>query len=140
MFEAVHSCRYLVIGDAIVKYTLSKMFIVLFCSLFMAVGAVALFGTLRSGFNLFGLVWGGMFFFIPLFIMVTRFRQLSRFQKMTYHWYRQTHPEHAKDQGVSCFACGHHRVQVRALLNRTYHREHFCAQCGKTLYYSPEQS
>ncbi len=24
--------------------------------------------------------------------------------------------------------------------NHTYHREHFCTQCGKTLYYSPEQS
>lgn len=121
------------------SYTVSKIFIVIFCSVFMVIGGAVLLGSLSSKPNLFGLIWGGMFFFIPLVIMRSRLKQLSTFQRMTYEWYRSTHPTNVVGNRVSCFSCGNQRINVRALMNRTFHREHFCTQCGKTLYYSPEQ-
>ena len=122
------------------NYAVSKIFIIVFCSIFMVIGGGAIVSALLSGGNLFVLVWGAMFFFIPLAIMRGRLKQLSTFEKMTYDWYKLEYPEHVKGNRVSCFSCGNARINVRALMNRTFHREHFCTQCGKTLYYSPEQS
>ena len=121
------------------NYGTSKIFIIVFCSIFMLIGGVAIVSAVVGG-NLFFLVWGAMFFFIPLTIMRRRLKQLSTFEKMTYDWYKSAHPEHVQGNRVSCFSCGNARINVRALMNRTFHREHFCTQCGKTLYYSPEQS
>lgn len=122
------------------NYGTSKIFIIVFCSIFMLIGGVAIVSAVVGG-NLFFLVWGAMvFFFIPLTIMRGRLKQLSTFEKMTYDWYKSAHPEHVQGNRVSCFSCGNARINVRALMNRTFHREHFCTQCGKTLYYSPEQS
>jgi len=122
------------------KYTLSKIFIIIFSSIFMLIGVGALVSGLRAGGDLFFLVFGAMFFFIPLTVMVTNLKQLSKFEKMTYDWYKSEHPQHVHGNRVACYSCGNTRINVRALMNRTFHREHFCTQCGKTLYYSPEQS
>src|SRR6476469_9122474 len=62
-----------------------------------------------------------------------RYPQLVRFRTMTFEAYRRDHPENARGGRVSCFHCGGKRVQVRGLLNHTYHREHLCVQCGETL-------
>lgn len=80
-----------------------------------------------------------MFVLITIVIATYWLKQLSRFQKMTYEWYQSEHLEHVRGNRVSCFVCGNDRIHVRALMNRTFHREHFCTQCGNTLYYSPEQ-
>ena len=122
------------------KYKLMKIAVVVFCSLFMAMGAVALINALLNELDPFLLIWGGLFFAIPGYVMVTRLKQIARFEKMTYQWYCAAHPAHVRNNKVSCFGCGNARIHVRALYNRTYHREHFCTQCGKTLYYSPEQA
>lgn len=66
-------------------------------------------------------------------------REHKRMLSMDYEWYRQTHPACTRSNAVSCHSCGGNRVHVRNLMNRTYLREHFCTQCGLTLYYSPER-
>ncbi|MBI3348143.1 MAG: ABC transporter ATP-binding protein [Burkholderiales bacterium] len=121
------------------NYKAQKVFILAFCSIFMVIGAVAMLVSLPQ-FSLFGIVWGAGFFFIPLLVMRGRLRQISLFSTQTYDWYKATHPAQVQGNRLSCFACGNSRIQARALMNRTFHREHFCTQCGKTLYYSPEQS
>lgn len=133
------------------NYSGSKIFIIIFCSIFMVIGGpVFLFGIfgLVQGlanarfdfFSLFFSVWGAIFFFVGLYIMSSRLKQLSTFEHMTYTWYRSQYPDNVRGGKVSCFICGNPRIHARALMNHTYHREHFCTQCGKTLYYSPEQS
>jgi hypothetical protein len=121
-----------------VKYIFQKIFVVAFCSIFVVIGLPSLLRGLQNG-NLFNLAWGGMFVLIPVAIAFYWLKQLGRFQKMTYEWYKTAHPEQVQGNRISCLVCGNDRIHVRALMNRTFHREHFCTQCGKTLYYSPEQ-
>lgn len=59
-------------------------------------------------------------------------------RRHNYWWYRRAYPRFAFDGGVACCACGGARIHARALMQRSYLREHFCAQCGATLYYSRE--
>src|SRR5688572_24696861 len=117
------------------RYILQKAFLVIFCSIFMLVG---LGMALGGGGDVGGLVIGGFFFLIGLTVLIYRFRQLTRFQTMTYAWYCQTHPKAVVRNRVTCWSCGSGKVHARGLMNRTYHREHFCVQCGLALYYSPE--
>ena len=126
--------------DKRMNYKASKIFTILFCSIFMVIGGGAILGVLFANFDLFFLLWGGMFFFIGLGVMTSRLKQLSTFQKMTYEWYKSSYPDAFSKNRVSCYSCGNSRIHVRALLNKTYHREHFCTQCGRTLYYSREQN
>ncbi len=122
------------------KYFLSKLFIILFCSIFIAIGAGFTLSSLASRHHdgLFGIPFGLFFIGIGSVIMVTRLRQISKFEKMTYQWYKSTYPGNVQGNRVTCYECGNNRINVRALLNRTFHREHVCTQCGKALYYSPE--
>lgn len=120
------------------NYKASKFSIIVSCSLFMLIGCGAIIISIVSGFNLFGLFWGSMFVAIPFLIMKSRISQLSMFEKMTYERYRELHPNNVRDNRVSCYSCGNSRINVRSLLNRTYHREHFCSQCGKSLFFSKE--
>lgn len=76
---------------------------------------------------------------IPVAI-VGAIRQKAVWSKHTFDWYRNTFPAHAHAQGrVSCRHCGGHHVRAERLMNKTFMRVHSCGQCGKTLYYSPEQ-
>jgi predicted membrane protein len=121
------------------NYLFRRIFIVAFCGLFVVIGAASLLYMLwHLQFTAFGVLFGAGFFFIGLYIMITQLRQLSRFETMTYTWYKNTHPEQVKGNKVSCFSCGNSHVKVRHLMNQTFHREHFCPQCGTALYYSPE--
>lgn len=121
------------------KYILQKIFLAVFCGAFMLGGLVWSLRVFSGDGQVDSLMISVPFMLIPLVVLLTQWRQISRFQTMTYQWYCKTYPKHAQQGRLSCFACGGHRVHVRALLNRTFHREHFCPQCGKTLYYSPEQ-
>lgn len=64
--------------------------------------------------------------------------RMTKYQAQNYDWYRSNHPDSIYRDSVACCSCGARRIHVRALFNHTYTREHFCTQCGKTLYYSPE--
>jgi hypothetical protein len=82
--------------------------------------------------------FGGFFAAIGSIVMITRLRQIRKFETKTYLWYKSAFPGNVQGNRVTCNSCGNGRINVRALLNRTYHREHFCTQCGKALYYSAE--
>ncbi|WP_221799964.1 hypothetical protein [Oceanobacter mangrovi] len=70
---------------------------------------------------------------------IKRFEKLERdFRLKTFDWYKRTYPHLITNGEIQCFGCGGGKLQVRALMQHTYHREHFCPQCGTTLYYSPE--
>jgi hypothetical protein len=120
------------------NYKASKALVVVFCSIFIAIGIGGMVSALIRS-DLFLAVWGAGFFGIGLVVMLGRLKQISKFESMTYERYKTDHPEHVRANQVTCFVCGNRRINVRGLMNRTFHREHFCTQCGKTLYYSPEQ-
>lgn len=120
------------------KYTLAKLAVVVVCSFFMIVGACVFIQGVRLGGDSFAMLMGAVFFLAGAGALIYRLRQIARFQKMTYQWYCQTHPELVRNNKVSCYSCGNAHIQVRALYNQTYHRAHLCSQCGTTLYYSPE--
>jgi hypothetical protein len=121
------------------KYLFAKIFLVAFCSIFIVIGLGAIvMGTRQDNGAVVFYIFGAIFLTIATTVLVSRFRQLTRFQTMTYDWYRATYPANVQPNRVSCFSCGSNRINARALMNRTFHREHFCVQCGKALYYSPE--
>ncbi len=97
------------------KYTFQKIAVVAFCSIFISTGLPTLLHAIKHGGREFDYMFGGVFVFLPIVVGSYWWRQLSR------------------------LVCNNERIHVRALMNRTFHREHFCTQCGKTLYYSPEQ-
>lgn len=50
----------------------------------------------------------------------------------------ENYPDCVHAHSVKCPSCGAHGLRVRGLMQQTYTREHFCGQCGKTLYDSAE--
>lgn len=79
--------------------------------------------------------------FIGLIVAVILFWnvwQRKQFRKYGYAWYAGSFPQHISERGVRCRHCGSWKVTVRNLMNQTFHRAHVCTQCGRTLYYSPE--
>ncbi|HEY0707118.1 MAG TPA: hypothetical protein VGG33_09980 [Polyangia bacterium] len=120
------------------KYFFAKLALVLLCSVFIVIGLGFITTGLTSGKPLVAVPFGGVFVLIGTGVLITRYRQITRFQTMTYDWYRTTHPANVQGNRLSCFSCGATRINARALMNRTFHREHFCVQCGTALYYSPE--
>lgn len=109
--------------------------------------AFAAFGGLASWKMAIELGTMGFFFAIPFtivncFILIGRQgrRQREVWAAHNYAWYRKTFPAHAHSNGrVSCRHCHGERLQVRNLMNRSFTRMHACAQCGETLYFSPER-
>ena len=75
---------------------------------------------------------------IAVILGARSWKRISRFQKETYDWYVKNHPELIKNGRVSCKKCSGGIIHTRNLFKRTFTREHFCTQCGTTLYYSPE--
>lgn len=90
------------------NYTTSKIFIIVFCSIFMLIGGGAIVSALLAGGNLFILVWGAMFFFIPLTIMRGRLKQLSTFEKMTTTGTSQNIPSMFKEIRSRAFPAAMH--------------------------------
>ncbi len=127
-------------------HLISKYFFLFLLSVLTAVGlSVLSLGIVsgKSGAFFFGVVFST----ISISIMVLglkainiRLAQLEKFSTHTFDSYKNKHPNLVKHDSVECFSCGGKRISARALLNKTYHREHFCTKCGTTLYYSPEQN
>lgn len=67
-----------------------------------------------------------------------RIRLMERIENLTYDVYIRNNPHQHRHGSVTCNRCGSHKISARGLMQHTYHREHFCTQCGTTLYYSPE--
>jgi hypothetical protein len=87
-------------------------------------------------FKLFPVIIGSLF----VLIIYVNLKRQAHFRKMNYKKYITENPQCLGNGRVSCCHCGGKQVHVRNLMNRTFFREHFCTQCGKTLYYSPERS
>ncbi|KVD08047.1 hypothetical protein WI80_14655 [Burkholderia ubonensis] len=79
-------------------------------------------------------------FFIGFFALIVylNWRRVERMRAKNYQWYRATYPDAMRGNRVACYSCGNDRVHVRNVMQRTFMREHFCSQCGESLYYSPE--
>lgn len=77
-------------------------------------------------------------FLIGLSVVWGQVRLKNKFAAKTFEKYKRDNPKCFSGRKVSCNNCGGSRIIVRGLLNHTYHREHFCSQCGKVLYYTPE--
>jgi ABC-type nickel/cobalt efflux system permease component RcnA len=75
---------------------------------------------------------------VAVLIIVTNMKRMKRMRAKNYQWYLATYPDAVKGKRVACHSCGHDHVQVRNVMQRTFMREHFCGQCGESLYYSPE--
>jgi len=75
------------------KYLFSKILLVVLCSIFVAIGLGAMVMGAHADKGAFVFyIFGGFFMLIGTTVMVGRFRQLTRFQTMTYDWYRTTYP------------------------------------------------
>lgn len=120
------------------SYTTQKVFVTMVCSIFIVIGAGLFLSTLLSRSFDVTFVIGSGFLGLGTYNLVTTWRRISKFQTQTYEWYRAQNPSHAHGGGVSCKKCGGTRIHARGLMQHTYTREHFCTQCGTTLYYSPE--
>lgn len=71
---------------------------------------------------------------------VWRHLKVKAMRQQNYEWYRQTFPAcRTRRGGLSCNICGGDRIHTQRLMKQTWLRAHFCAQCGQTLYYSPER-
>lgn len=90
-----------------------------------------------SGFMMWAVAFIGVGSLIG-WIRLSAIRRVRRLAQMSYDWYRKTYPSLVSGSGVKCHQCGGGRIHVRGLMQHTYLREHFCTQCGTTLYYSPE--
>lgn len=122
----------------IMKYTLQKIGLVVFCSFFVLVGLAMLLPD-KDGFEWGQSAFMGMAFVaMAAFTMVRGVMRINKFQKKTYLWYKASYPLNVDGNRVTCFSCGSPRINARGLMNHSYHREHYCTQCGATLYYSPE--
>ena len=65
--------------------------------------------------------------------------QFRIFETQTYDWYSRNHPESVSaGKTVACFKCRSSKINLRNIMNGTYHRAHVCANCGSTLYFSAE--
>jgi predicted SprT family Zn-dependent metalloprotease len=67
-------------------------------------------------------------------------RWVRKMRARDYQWFATEHPDSVSEHGVRCTQCKSSRIHVRSVMNQSYMREHFCARCGTTLYYSEEST
>ncbi|HUH88004.1 MAG TPA: hypothetical protein VL003_08105 [Pusillimonas sp.] len=122
------------------KYTFQKIFVTFVSSIFILIGAgQIIMNVSRTGaFDISRSFLGVAFLVIGLISLISSWRRISKYQNKNYAWYKSTYPQHVQGNKVSCFSCGNTRIHARGLKNHSYTREHFCTQCGQTLYHSPE--
>lgn len=106
--------------------------IVIFCVLTVFLALFSIDGS-AAGFGIFLLFFG-----LLSFITFSNIRRDSKFKAKNYAWYRKAYPAAYRDKRITCHSCDSDRVHTRNLMNQTFMREHFCSQCGQTLFYSPE--
>lgn len=93
----------------------------------------------EAGFS--GLVLGMLAYVVmavPKAIYLYR-KQRASWAKHSYAWYVATFPECLQRGRLSCRHCQSTSIRVQNLMEHSYTRAHVCAQCGETLYYSPEK-
>jgi uncharacterized paraquat-inducible protein A len=115
-------------------------------SFFAVAGSITTLGGFL-GKDTGGIVIGLVLLWVAASVIVSNRRSESatyalyaKFEQRTFDWYRETHPTSFRNGQVICHHCGSGRISTRSIRQGTYHREHECTQCGKTLYYSPEQN
>jgi hypothetical protein len=109
-------------------------------------GFVAVLGFCLFSFGILSALrqgWNGGFLILIGGVMcasgVYSYRRIARFEEQDFAWYKQTYPQFSSTNGrVRCRECKSSLLRVRGLMQHTYTREHFCGQCGTTLYFSPE--
>lgn len=104
--------------------------------LFMLLGLFAVFYSLILEFDLFFLSLGIMLLIIPLSLIQNQLKQLSKFEVRTYEWYKAKYPKNVQEDIITCFTCENNLVESRPLLDNIFQYEHYCTECGKTLFYS----
>lgn len=105
----------------------------------LAICVVAIVFCSVIGDNLVQGIILGLIFSAPVSIGIFfHNRRIHRMLDRNFHWYRQQHPSCVKNNRVTCASCGATSIRVRALMQKTYMREHFCSVCGEVLYFSPE--
>lgn len=123
------------------RYTFQKIGLVIgvlfFWTVFTGVLMVVVLNDLQGGKVL---IAPSVTATLALLVLITSWRRITRYQTQTYDWYIQAHPNAYKNSRVFCNYCNSGKIHTKNLFNRTFTREHFCGQCGKTLYYSPESS
>jgi hypothetical protein len=87
--------------------------------------------------SLFFLVFSFLFIF-AIFRVVKGYGSLLQLRAKNVDWYRSAHPTAIKDNQLICVGCGSSRRHAQPLTQMPMVREHFCADCGKSLFYSEE--
>lgn len=104
--------------------------------LLMAIGIFAVFYSLTLEFDLFFLSLGIMLLIIPLSLIQNQMKQLSRIEVRTYEWYKTKYPKNVEEGFVTCFTCENNLIESRPFTDGFFQYEHYCTECGKTLFYS----
>lgn len=81
-----------------------------------------------------------LFLGVPGYLIFRRLKLKSRMKSMSFKQYCIDYPNAFSGNRLVCHTCKSDRVQVKNVMRRTFMREHFCGQCGQTLYYTPEGS
>jgi hypothetical protein len=68
--------------------------------------------------------------------LVSNIRGKKLVRKRTYQWYRTTYPKAFRGTRVTCCSCSCDYVSTRTAKHDLTRREHFCAQCGQSLYFT----
>lgn len=84
-----------------------------------------------------GMFFAGVLIFLLISFFIKR-TEINSYRKKDFNWYKISHPEAFKGNRITCYGCGNGRIHTRPLKKRRYTKIHFCTQCGKNLYYSPE--
>lgn len=109
----------------------------IFISFFiMCIGILVIFYSLILEFDLFFLSLGIMLLIIPLSLIQNQLKQLSKSEMRTYEWYKAKYPKNVQEDIITCFTCENNLIESRPLLDNIFQYEHYCTECGKTLFYS----
>lgn len=108
---------------------------VIISSICMPLGASVMLFTLLSEFSLFFFFSGSFLLFLPLILMKIKFKPIAPIEEKTFEWYKGKYPDSVQGDIITCSSCETNSIDVRPLKNDMFHREIYCTECGKTLYY-----
>lgn len=121
------------------RYGTQKFFAIAVGSVFGVIGMLLLFFSVIEDDYSVNTFLGAVFAVVGPATIFSRLRTISKYQNQNYAWYKKQHPDCIKGNRVYCCSCQSDQISVRGLMQQSYTREHFCRQCGTTLYYSPER-
>ncbi len=129
-----------------------KLYVTLFCLVFIGLGVIQIYPLLPllrqilvgeidlaggqiDSIEAIRLICSMGFIGIATYYMILENLRLSKYQRRTYQWYRSSYPETQKN--LTCYSCGDARIITRPAASAiSRHTEHFCPQCGATLFFS----